>query len=347
MITGFALLALLLLALIGVSYWISSRLLYSRRQPIMLTPAAYGLAYEDVTFRSKDGLLLQGWWLPAAATRRNGTEPVVILLHPHFGNRHGLSVQQQGWARLFTTEVNLLKLAQACHQAGFTVLMFDFRSHGASQQGLCAGGLTEDQDVIGAVDYVFKRMATETKATPAVGVIGFGLGATAALAAVGREKGDAKVIRVFSGDSEGGSGFITIPPPNVKRLRFLIAVQPASLGVLLRGYLRTVARPLAWVLPPLVDKFCQWRGGYPLTAIFLLKCIQEAHVPVLYLQACAAPWGDCHEVQRFYDATPGPKQINWIEESFGRVETYAYVTEQPTLVLTFAAQQLQQASVDK
>jgi uncharacterized protein len=342
----FVLLLLFLLALIGMSYWISTLLLYGRRQPITRTPAAYGLAYEDVTFRSKDGLTLQGWWLPAAATQRNGTEPVVILLHPFLGNRHGLLVQQPGWPRLFATEVDLLKLAQACHQAGFAVFMFDFRSHGVSQQGLCAGGLTEDQDVMGAVDYVFNRMAA-TAVTPAVGVIGFGLGAAAALAAVGREKGGAEVIRVFSGDSEGGSGFITIPPPNVKRLRFLIAVQPASLGVLLRGYLRTVARPLAWVLPPLVDKFCQWRGGYPLTAIFLLKCIQEAHVPVLYLQACADPWGDCREVQRFYDATPGLKQINWIEESFGRVETYAYVTEQPELVLTFAAQQLQEAPLDK
>lgn len=335
MITSFVLLALLLLSFIGVSYWISSLLLYGRRQPLVRTPAVYGLAYEEVTFRNKDDLTLQGWWLPAASTQQNRVEPVVILLHPFLGNRHGLSVQQKGWPRLFATEVDLLKLAQACHQAGFAVLMFDFRSHGASQRGLCAGGLTEDQDVMGAVDYVFQRMAAENATAPAVGVIGFGLGAAAALAAVGREKGGAEVIHVFSGDSEGGSGFITIPPANVKRLRFLVAVQPASLGILLRGYLRTVARPLAWVLPPLVDKFCQWRGGYPLRSSFLLKSIQEAHVPVLYLQARADPWGDCCEVQRFYEATPGVKQINWIEESFGRLETYAYVIERPAIIFAF------------
>lgn len=225
--------------------------------------------------------------------------------------------------------------------------MFDFRSHGKSQRGLCAGGLTEDQDVIGAVDYVFQRMAAENATAPAVGVIAFGLGAAAALAAVGREKGGAEVIRVFSGDSEGGSGFITIPPANVKLLRFLVAVQPASQGVLLGNYLRTVARPLAWVLPALVDKFCQWRGGYPLAATFLLKSIQEAHVPVLYLQAHADPWGDSREVQRFYDATPSLKQINWIEESFGRLATYAYVTEQPALVLAFATQQVKQTPADE
>lgn len=345
MITGFVLLALSLLALIGVSYWISGLLLYGRRQPITCTPKEYGMVYEDVSFRSKDGLLLNGWWLPAVTA--NAAAPVVLLLHPHFGNRQGLSVQHQGWPRLFATEVDLLKMAQACHQAGFTVLMFDFRSHGESQRGLCAGGLTEDQDVMGAVDYVFGRVAAETTATPAVGVIGFGLGATAALAAVGREKGGDTVIRVFSGDSEGGSGFITIPPANVKRLRFLVAVQPASLGVLLRGYLRTVARPLAWVLPPLVDQFCQWRGGYPLRSSFLLKCVQEVHVPVLYLQARSDPWGDGREVQQFYNATPDLKQINWLEGSLTRLATYAYVTEQPALVLTFATQQVQPAPADK
>lgn len=101
MITSFTVLTLLLLALIGVSYWLSSLLLYGRRQPLARTPAAYGMAYEEISFRSKDGLVLQGWWLPAAATERNGTEPVITLLHPFLGNRHGLAVQPQGWPRSF------------------------------------------------------------------------------------------------------------------------------------------------------------------------------------------------------------------------------------------------------
>ena len=74
--------------------------------------------------------------------------------------------------------------------------MFDFRGHGGSQGGRCAGGLTEDQDVRGAVDKAFKRIAAEVPAweTPQVGVVGLGLGASAAIAAVGREKGGAEVL---------------------------------------------------------------------------------------------------------------------------------------------------------
>lgn len=160
--------------------------------------------------------------------------------------------------------------------------MIDFRSHGESQDSLYAGGLTEDQDVMGAVDYVFRRVAADDPTIPIVGIIGFGLGATAALAAVGWEKGGIDVTRVFSGDSEGGSGIIDIQPPNVKRLRFLVAVHPASIGVLLRGYIRKIIGPLGLVLVPFVDMFCQWRDGYPLVTGLLKVCAGDSSSGVVY-----------------------------------------------------------------
>lgn len=338
---AFVFLAALCLALFGLGYWISSLLLYARRQPLARTPAHHGLAYEAVTFPSRYGLALQGWWIPPPHPASQG--PAVVLLHPLFGNRHGFSAQHQGWPRLFQTDVDLLKMARAFHWAGYAVLVFDFRSHGQSQRGLCAGGLTEDQDVVGAVDYVFKRLAMASPGRPPqVGVVGFGLGAVAAIAAAGREKGGAEVIKIFAGDSEGGSGFVEFQPPNVKKLCFLVAVQPASLGVLLHGYLRQIFSPLSWLLVPLVDRLCQWRGGYPLGAAFLFKFAREVHVPVLYVQARSDAWGGCAEVQRLYAATPGPKQIWWIEEPLERLETYNYVSEHPEQVLNFAAQHVNQ-----
>ncbi|MBV7330817.1 hypothetical protein KFU94_21755 [Chloroflexi bacterium TSY] len=337
-------LALSFLALLGTSYWIANLLLYAKRQPIICTPADYDLAYEDLFFFSQDGLMLKGWWIPAETVARvNGQEPVVIVLHPMFGNRQGLCTKHQAWPPLFSIDVDLLKIAETFHKAGYTVFMIDFRSHGESQAGLCAGGLTEDQDVMGAVDYVFRRLAADDPTIPIVGVIGFGLGATAALAAVGREKGGTDVIRVFSGDSEGGSGIIDIQPPNVKRLRFLVAIQPASIGVLLRGYIRKRIGPLGLVLVPFVDMFCQWRGGYPL-ATGLLKYGQEIHLPVLYIQSRSDSWGTWDEVQSLYEATPGPKQMWWIDDPFGRLETYAHVGEHLDTVLAFVNQQLGECS---
>jgi pimeloyl-ACP methyl ester carboxylesterase len=342
-------LSLLFLALLALGFWISSLLLYPRSQPVIRTPKDCGMQYEDVGFQSSDGLFLKGWWIPAGrAPRQEGKSPAVILLHPMFGNREGFSTRRQVWRRQiwrrqFHTNFDLLKTARHFHNAGYSVLMFDFRCHGESQRGRCAGGLAEDQDVVGAVDHVFNRIAAGAPdERPRVGLVGFGLGAAAAIAAIGREKGGAEAIRVFSGDSEGGSGWKEFQPANVKRLRFLVAVQPASLGVLVRGFLHQVSAPLSLVLVPIVDRLYRWRGGYALDGSFLLKFVREVNVPVLYIQARPDPWDGCSEVQRLYDATPGPKEIWWIEEPLGWIEAYETPGEQPERMLAFAAQHSQE-----
>src|SRR5690606_6806455 len=123
--------------------------------------ADYEMAYEDVCFASKDRLTLKGWWIPARLTQSAGDVPVVILLHPMYGNRHGFLRDAQQWPFRAGEDVDLLQIARAFHSAGYAALLFDFRSHGESQRGLCGGGFTEDQDVMGAVDYVFARLGVD------------------------------------------------------------------------------------------------------------------------------------------------------------------------------------------
>lgn len=331
---------LLFLALVATGYWISNLIMYPPRQRLYSSPEDYGLAFEDVDFKSQDGLELKGWWIPAVASGHTSS-PAIILLHPMFGNRQGFTARH-GSLRRLRTDVDLIKVARGFHQAGYAVLMFDFRGHGAGQAGRCAGGLTEDQDVRGAVDYVFERIAAEVpaKETPQVGLVGFGLGASAAIAAVGREKGGAEVFRVFSGDSEGGAGLIEIQPANVKKLRFLVAIQPASLSALLRGYISDTFAPLSIVLVPLVNRFCVWRGGYPLGDALLLKYARQVNVPVLYVQASQDPWSGAQQVQKLFQATAGPKKIWWIEGALRRQETYNYVDDHLEDVLAFAAEHI-------
>ena len=334
---------LLALVLLGLGYWISNLLMYPPRQRLSRTPADYGMTYEDVVFKSQDRCELKGWWIPAPrALSQRSASPAVILLHPMFGNRHGFNAPREGWLRLLQPEIDLLEVARSFHQAGFSLLMFDFRGHGASQAARCAGGLTEDQDVRGAVDYAFDRIAAETgaRATPRVGIVGFGLGASAAIAAVGRERGGAEVIRIFSADSEGSSGLIEIQPANVKKLRFLVAIQPVSLANLLRGYLRQVFAPLAVVLIPLVDRICTWRGSYPLDPAFLLKYTRNINVPVLYVQVRRDPLGPSRELQDLFEATPNAKMIGWIKESPGWLEAHDCLSAQLESILAFAAQHI-------
>lgn len=329
-------LLLLCLALLALAYWVSGLLLYARRQPLTRTPVDYGLAYEEVTFQSPDGLALKGWWVPSKRISSEAGNRAVVLLHPMFGNRHGCSLRERGWPRLFRAEIDLLKTVRSFHQAGYGTLVFDFRSHGQSQHGLCAGGLAEDQDVAAAVDYVFGRLAEQ--GTPRVGVVGFGLGAAAAIVALGRDKSGTETLRIFNGDTEGGVGVISVPPPNVKLLRFLVAVEPASLGSLFRAGLGRIWPPLNWILFPLVNRMCTWRGGYPLHAAALLKFAREIRIPVLYVQAGPDLGTGSGEVQSLYEVTPGPRHMWRIEGPPGRLETCAYVGDHPERMLAFAAE---------
>jgi pimeloyl-ACP methyl ester carboxylesterase len=324
--------------LLALAYWIADLLLHSRRQPLMRTPESVGLAYETITFTSRDGLVLHGWWIPAGPAAADEVPRAVVLLHPMFGNRSGLYA---GWQPLLPSnaqDLDLVEMASGLRAAGLAVLLFDFRNHGESGAGVCGGGLTEDQDVTAALDYAFARMGAELPATVTaqIGVVGFGLGAAAAIAAAGREKGGAETLKVFGGDSEGGSGFVEFAAPSAKRLAFLVAVQPAAQETLLRSQLHHTAAPLAPVLVPLVDKICQRRGGYPLGAAFLLKFAPEVHVPTLYIQARADAADACSTAQQLFALTPDRKEILWLEEPKCRGDGYAYACTHLEPLLAFA-----------
>ncbi|MFZ5540293.1 MAG: alpha/beta hydrolase [Pseudomonadota bacterium] len=86
-------------------------------------PADYGLAHEDVTLTTADGVRLHGWWLPAPGAAA-GT-----VLHLH-GNAANVS--------------NHLPLAAWLPRAGFNVLMLDYRGFGRSEGRPTLDGVLED-----------------------------------------------------------------------------------------------------------------------------------------------------------------------------------------------------------
>ena len=101
------------------------------------TPAALGLRYEEVAFRSVgDGLRLRGWFVPGE--KRRG---IVVLCHGYPGNR-----------------ADLLPQAAFLRRAGFGVLLFDFRALGRSEGDICSIGWREVNDAHGAVRHVGPQM---------------------------------------------------------------------------------------------------------------------------------------------------------------------------------------------
>jgi fermentation-respiration switch protein FrsA (DUF1100 family) len=129
------------------------------------SPAEVGLTYEEVTFKSSDGLTLGGWWIPA-----RGSDKVVIQLHGHAGS--------------MDPDIQYLP---TLHQHGCNVLMFDFRGHGRSPGDIVTIGYLERRDVLGAIEFVkqkgFKRIA----------LLGFSMGGVLAIL-TGAVSPDVKVV---------------------------------------------------------------------------------------------------------------------------------------------------------
>ncbi len=127
--------AILLLALAGCAqslFYHPDRILYD-------TPARAGLAYEPVSFPSKDGTRLAGWFIPAAgpAGPKNARGTVI---HFH-GNAQNLTSHWQ--------------FVEWLPRRGFNVFVFDYRGYGGSEGSPEPKGVFEDS--ASALDYVRSR----------------------------------------------------------------------------------------------------------------------------------------------------------------------------------------------
>jgi alpha/beta superfamily hydrolase len=301
-----ALAALLAAVFLAVCFVFSSLILHSHRQPIVRSPSDYGLGFERIEFKSADGLNLKGWFIPGE------TEKTVIVTHPFPFNRHGFVAKNQGPLKLFKTNVDLLKTAQALNQAGYSVLMFDFRNHGESDSGVTGVGLNECQDVVGAVNYLKSRL----KSSSQVAFVSFCMGANSTIVALSKAKAELADVKC------------------------VVAVQPVSASVFVRSFMRDVFTSASLMLVPVVDKMCQWRGGYALKDMSPLKYCRDVEIPVLYVQAKTDPWTELSDIESFYAETAGPKELWLIEEKMGRFDAYNYVDNNPEKIISFLKQHL-------
>ena len=129
--------------------------------------AAYAMPdYEEVRFRSRDGIDLVAWWIPGA--RPDG--PAVILAHGMGSCRR---------------DPVLLLPAGMLHRNGFAVLLVDLRDQGDSQvvDGRFSGGTQEYRDVLGAWDW----LRASGVAAERIGLLGESNGASTVVIAAGQE----------------------------------------------------------------------------------------------------------------------------------------------------------------
>ena len=63
---------------------------YPNRQPLVKNPGDYGLAYEDVSIETEDGVTLAGWLMMGSG------DDVIIIGHPATFTRYGYSLEHEG-----------------------------------------------------------------------------------------------------------------------------------------------------------------------------------------------------------------------------------------------------------
>ena len=94
-----------------ILYLMQPRFLYRPVRDVSCAPGELGLDYEDVAFKSEDGVQLNGWWVPA-----EGSEYTVLFCHGNGGNiMHRLD------------SIDIL------NELGLSCFVFDYRGYGRSE----------------------------------------------------------------------------------------------------------------------------------------------------------------------------------------------------------------------
>lgn len=163
-----AMIVILLAALGGAVWLLGSRSQQPRKLPNEKAPQV-DASWQPITFTSK-GSLLHGWLMePTAASEAaveagSGLAPIVIIAH--------------GWG---SNRTRVLRYAGSLLDAGYTVFMYDARSHGDSDSIKAPSALMFRDDAIAAV----KKARSLPGVDPnRVAVLGHSLGGFGALLAL-------------------------------------------------------------------------------------------------------------------------------------------------------------------
>lgn len=277
------------------------------RSPILKTPADYGLAHDDVTFPSQDGVPLEGWFVPCPGSRR-----LVIANHPLQFNRYGCPSHLEPW-RSFgaqggnTFEVDYVPDIRILHDAGYHVLTYDERNFGlsgAANGGTNSGGRYEARDVIGSLAYARSR---PDLAGCAIGLFSRCNGCNATMYAIHSQ------------------------PEHFTDVACLIACQPLSVG---SAMLRDLERL------GLADRLAQLDEQLLLAASITLDRLSPVdwapsiRLPTFVYQVHDDLMTRPDDVQAMFDALPAPdKTLHWIHGTTARWDGYLEFQRRPQPML--------------
>ena len=174
------------LAFAAVLYVMQPKFLYGPVREVSSTPAELGLDFEDVVFKSADGLDLSGWYIPAKNPRLT-----LLFCHGNGGNM-----------------AHRLDSIKIFHNLGLNCFIFDYRGYGDSR-----GKPSEEGTYMDAM--AAYKWLTEEKKIPAEDIIIFGRslgGSIAAQLASRVEAGALVVVSAFTSYVDIGKEYYPYMP---------------------------------------------------------------------------------------------------------------------------------------
>jgi uncharacterized protein len=283
-----------------------------RRAPVLHSPSELGLEYEDVTFPARDGVPLEGWFIPAP-----GSGKLIIANHPMGFSRSGMPTQYEPWHTDWAAsgngfEVDLVPDYKILHDAGYHVLAYDLRNHGlssAANGGVSTHGITEWRDIAGSLDYARTRPGTRDMT---IGLFSRCMGAVATFAAMTRW------------------------PAAFDGVRCLVSPQPVTPRFIVQRRLAVMG------LGDRLDDFntlVRLRTSVGLEQRVPQEWARNVRVPTFLYQVRGDILTDPSDVQAMFDNIPvTDKKLQWIEGTTARWDGYLEFQRRPQPMLDWFAQ---------
>jgi alpha-beta hydrolase superfamily lysophospholipase len=292
-------------AFVFFCYFISRTVIHLDRQPVPRTPQDYGMDFQNIEFKAADEVKIKGWLIPSASDK------LIIITHVGGLTKYGSTKKFRSISKLYNEDIEFLKVARHLHNEGYWVLMFDFRNHGESDPspngGKAGVGLEEYLDVLAAMNYIQNNDDLKDKE---VGFVSFCMGANSTIIAMSKH------------------------PDKFRKVKCLVAVQPISMEVFVRTYLKKRFTPFGGkLLLPLVKKFVDWQSKYRLEDMSPASFVKDIKVPTMYVQTRNDPWTELGDIVGFYENTRSTKEFFWIEGLNHRFQGYQYFGDNPEKML--------------
>lgn len=280
------------------------------RTPILRTPKDFGLAYETVSFTTADGVTINGWFIPA------DSDQVIISNHFSPANRYGFAGHLEGLDFAGGFEVNFLPRYKALHDAGYSVLAYDLRSHGESGDGkdkVSGVGYYEWQEVLASIDYIKSRMDT---AKNDISLLSMCMGANATINAMEKK------------------------PEAFEDIKSLIAIAPLKGRTSIERQAEQMGidpDEAVEVFEPIYNKIT----GLTVEDHNIIPKFKNVSIPTFFLQVRDDRNSRWTDVQEMYENTPvEDKKIHYIEGTPWRFKGYSFFSEQPESMVAWFDQHM-------